>query len=303
MARFLDKEGLRHLWSDLKTRLANIPAGASAAITSATAVSIPAGSEPTVTLGGTSLARTFEFGIPAGFDGLDGAIGPIHSWFGTCATAAGTAAKTAEITNFVRLTGTIVTVRFSVSNTAASPTLNISGTGGAGIRHGGQPISGALLTAGDHTFQFDGTYWNWLIHPRFPWVAGHFQNRSLSAETLIALTPVYEKGDNSLLSGNTFRAPADGRYLLSVGGGLIPTVSATNPQILSLILKDTTIWEGPKLEALNVYVGGYWWIPSLTAVVDMSAGSYLAHIVHVLHALSTINEQGTSHKFVFMRLT
>lgn len=43
-----------------------------AQIVGATAESLPAGSEPTVTLGGTATKRTFAFGIPAGADGPNG---------------------------------------------------------------------------------------------------------------------------------------------------------------------------------------------------------------------------------------
>ena len=290
-------------------RLADIPPGGtpgqSAVIIGATAVSVPAGSNPTVTVGGTPQARTFEFGVPSGFNGKDGEIGPIHSWFGTCVTAAGTALKISTITNFVRRPGTIVTVRFSVGNTAAVPVLDVSETGAAEIRYNGQPITGALLTVGDHVFQFDGTFWNWLNHPRLPWVSGYFQNRSLPGGAVTILTPVYEKGDNSLLSGNTFRALVDGRYLLSVGGGGLSPVSGslTSPQTQSLIFKDATMWEWPKLEAIDVYVGGYWLIPSLAAVVDMAAGTSVAHWIYVHHTISTINENGSKHKFVFMRVS
>lgn len=46
-----------------------------AQIVGATAETLPAGSEATVTLGGTATERTFAFGIPAGADGQDGTDG------------------------------------------------------------------------------------------------------------------------------------------------------------------------------------------------------------------------------------
>ncbi len=52
-----------------------LPEGRAAAITEVSAVPLPAGSAPTVTMGGTDQARTFEFGIPPGRDGESGSPG------------------------------------------------------------------------------------------------------------------------------------------------------------------------------------------------------------------------------------
>lgn len=50
-----------------------------AQIVGATAETLPAGSEAKVTMGGTPVARTFAFGIPAGADGADGEAAQITS--------------------------------------------------------------------------------------------------------------------------------------------------------------------------------------------------------------------------------
>ena len=50
-----------------------------AQIVGATAETLPAGSQATVTLGGTATERTFAFGIPAGADGADGEAAQITS--------------------------------------------------------------------------------------------------------------------------------------------------------------------------------------------------------------------------------
>ena len=47
--------------------------GSSTDITSVTAIGLAAGASPTVTLGGTTLTRTIQFGIPAGQTGAAGA--------------------------------------------------------------------------------------------------------------------------------------------------------------------------------------------------------------------------------------
>lgn len=85
--------------------------------------------------------------------------------YGTCSTAATTAAKVATITDFTLSTGRQVTIYFSTANTAEAPTLNISGTGAKSI------ITGSVLSANNRlfwkagcniTFLYDGTYYRIL---------------------------------------------------------------------------------------------------------------------------------------------
>lgn len=61
--------------------------------------------------------------------------------YGTCSTAAGTAAKTVSIPGITLKTGVEITVRFSVTNTAANPTLNLNSTGAKAIRYRNTAIS------------------------------------------------------------------------------------------------------------------------------------------------------------------
>lgn len=81
--------------------------------------------------------------------------------YGTCSTAAETAAKTVAITGFSLVKGATVTVSFTNSNTAANPTLNVNSTGAKNIR-----MNGANLTVMDSwsagetvVFTYDGSYW------------------------------------------------------------------------------------------------------------------------------------------------
>ena len=81
--------------------------------------------------------------------------------YGTCGTAAATAAKAVTLSGFSLYTGAMVSVYFTYANTAASPTLNVNGTGAKGIR-----VNNAVITAkyywraGDTvTFIYNGTYW------------------------------------------------------------------------------------------------------------------------------------------------
>ena len=89
--------------------------------------------------------------------------------FGTCSTAAATAAKTSNITGFARTTGCIAGITFEQANTKATPTLNVNGTGAANIRYNNANITAdmAVMMPANTLlfFQFDGYYWNLLNPP------------------------------------------------------------------------------------------------------------------------------------------
>lgn len=80
-------------------------------------------------------------------------------YYGTCNTAAATAAKTATIDGFVLEEGSRVLLKMQTNNSAGSPTLNINNTGAKPISvAGGTPniywSAGTVLE-----FVYDGTYW------------------------------------------------------------------------------------------------------------------------------------------------
>lgn len=85
--------------------------------------------------------------------------------FGTCGTAAGTAAKTVDITTgtFTLEAGARVTVKFTNANTANTPTLNVNSKGAKNIFHKGAQITNGgnkALLAGTVDFVYDGTQWH-----------------------------------------------------------------------------------------------------------------------------------------------
>ena len=78
--------------------------------------------------------------------------------YGTCSTAAGTAAKTVDVDNFSLETGARILVKFSVTNTASSPTLNVESTGAKAIYYNGAAITAGYLKANKtYEFVYNGT--------------------------------------------------------------------------------------------------------------------------------------------------
>jgi hypothetical protein len=78
--------------------------------------------------------------------------------YGSCSTAAGTAAKAVTVDNFSLETGAKVAVKFTVTNTAANPTLNINSTGAKAIYYNGAAITAGYLKASKvYEFIYNGT--------------------------------------------------------------------------------------------------------------------------------------------------
>lgn len=90
--------------------------------------------------------------------------------YGTCDTAGGTAAKVVTCADFDKLlTGVTIHVKFTNSNTVASPTLNVNSTGAKNIYKYGTTAPGTTAAtswqAGSVvSFTYDGSYWQMNDH-------------------------------------------------------------------------------------------------------------------------------------------
>ena len=81
--------------------------------------------------------------------------------YGTCSTAAATAAKVVSCSNFALITGAEITVKFTTKNTAAKPTLNVNNTGAKAIYYRGSAISAGYLAANrTYTFRYNGSQYD-----------------------------------------------------------------------------------------------------------------------------------------------
>jgi hypothetical protein len=93
-----------------------------------------------------------------------------RAFYGTCSTAAATAAKVVTLSNtdgWELVEGTIVGIHFSKSNTAENVTLNINGTGDKSIYYNNAVYAGtsnAVCGYANRTsyYMYDGTYWVFL---------------------------------------------------------------------------------------------------------------------------------------------
>ena len=78
--------------------------------------------------------------------------------YGTCSTAAATAAKVVALTGFELTIGAKVAVKFTYTNTASNPTLSVNDTTAKPIYYRGSPIAAGYLAAKRvYEFVYDGT--------------------------------------------------------------------------------------------------------------------------------------------------
>ena len=106
----------------------------------------------------TSAAKAAQLTTSRTIDGVNfnGTAAITH--FGTCSTDAATAAKVVSLTGFALVNGAKVTVKFTTTNTAANPTLNVNGTGAKAIKYRGSAITASSLAANRvYEFVYDGT--------------------------------------------------------------------------------------------------------------------------------------------------
>ena len=97
-----------------------------------------------------------------GATGNDGEKGDPVSFYGTCSTAAATAAKVVACTGFALTTGSRITVVFDNDNSADSITLNVNNTGAKAVYCYGVAMTYNLFKIPRKTgvdFVYDGTNW------------------------------------------------------------------------------------------------------------------------------------------------
>lgn len=85
-------------------------------------------------------------------------VNAFSTMYGACSTAAATVAKTVACSSYKLVTGATITVKFTTTNTAASPTLNVNSTGAKAIYYRGAAISAGYLAANrTYMFRYNGT--------------------------------------------------------------------------------------------------------------------------------------------------
>lgn len=158
--------------------------------------------------------------INGNMDTLDAAF----ALYAVCSTAAGTAAKTVTISGFRLFTGAVAYIKFSVKNTAAKPTLNISGTGAKAIQYQGAAISSSYLNANrTYAFVYDGSVYQVIGDINTDTKYSVFTGATTSAAGKTGLVPAPAAGyNNRFLRGDGAWAEAGGMDLDALASNTDP---------------------------------------------------------------------------------
>lgn len=114
-----------------------------------------------------------------------------------CSTAAQTSEKVAALTGYKLATGSIVNVKFTCSNTAASPTLNINSTGAKAIYKKGVAVGNNAWIAGQVIeLVYDGTQWNIIESGNYSETTHEHANYATKASPTFTGTPNVETSTN-----------------------------------------------------------------------------------------------------------
>lgn len=103
----------------------------------------------------------------------------------SCATAAGTAAKTCNLPGFKLNTGNIVAVKFTNTNTASNPTLNINNTDAKSIVYGNTAIGTAADTL-DYAGRANTTILYMYNGASYVWLGWSYEPESLTSNDIDA---------------------------------------------------------------------------------------------------------------------
>lgn len=155
--------------------------------------------------------------------------------YASCSTAAATAEKTVTRTGFSLGAGARIAVRFSNTNTASNPKLNVNGTGAKSIYYRNSAITASVLEANRiYEFVYDGNQYELVgdVNVVKNVNGSTTPNKAIYAPTSSGSSGQYLKsnGSNSAPTWVSLPIPADfgtsGQYLKSSGSDSAPTWAA-----------------------------------------------------------------------------
>lgn len=195
---------------------------------------------------------------------FNGSANIIH--YGSCSTAAGTAAKTVACTGFSLATGAWIAVKFTATNSAANPTLNVQSTGAKAIYYRGAAITAGYLAANrTYLFVYNGSQFELIgdinTDANTTYTAQTTTVGSASAGTAIAADDITSWsagtapslsytartiGSASGWSAGTAASASASKGVVTFTNGAVPSLTVTNTNV-----DDITSWSAGTVSSLS----------------------------------------------------
>lgn len=195
-----------------------------------------------------------------------------------CATAAGTAAKTASLDHFALVPGEIVQVVFANVNTAANPTLNINDSGAKPLTYCGVPVEvGALAQGQVYTLIYSSSSWQ-ILGGMSPYPIGQYV---WWEDTLVR--PGFKPANANIISDFAATYPQMAAYLSTPHGAARLFASLAEYEVAHNAAW-ATLADGSKVSWSNIGgVAKFFWnkaadtllMPDLTEMTRFMAGASL----------------------------
>ncbi len=174
-----------------------------------------AGTAGTCTGNAATASKASILTTPRKIDGVNFNAASDITHYGTCSTDAAIAAKVVSLSNFTLVTGSRIIVKFTVTNTATSPTLNVNSTGAKAIKYRGDAISAGYLAANrTYEFVYDGT--NYILVGDL-----NTDTNTKVTNTLETTTKAYITGTTSATTNTGTQVFDTGVYLDTTAGKLV----------------------------------------------------------------------------------
>ena len=197
--------------------------------------------------------------------------------YGTCSTAAATADKTVACTGFAGGIGSEITVKFTVTNTAANPTLNVNSTGAKPIYYRGATISAGYLAANrTYTFRFNGTQYELVGDVNTNITYSNMTAATASAAGKSGLVPAPAAGAQSkfLRGDGTWQTPTNTDTKVTVTD-LTVNASTNSGIIRPLLFAASTANPSNELESVDGEAPNSSVSKTYTGGINMTGGIYI----------------------------
>ncbi len=218
--------------------------------------------------------------------------------YNTCSSSAADTAKVVSAGDFSLETGAMVVVKFTVTNSAENPTLNVSDTGARAIYYNSEAVAADYLKANHiYTFVYNGDQWELVEGNAKENVQSDWNETDTTSDAYINNKPnlINGSGAGSIIQKNNFTTTAVGNYASAFGiGGKADGNGSFKTGNANESTGPYSFTEGDscKATAWNAYAGGYG--SQATTQHSYARGEGLRTVAYNQHVVGKFNVKESS---------